>query len=147
MLFDVVRAGVEFTNMKMDTLSLGLVGPGFRCQCVVIFRVIPPRKSLADAIYYEARTTMFLKRLMDEFCVRHRVEREHVYFTYGAGTRRLADTDTLFSLVDGSTSEYLTEIPELAVAGQFRNVARPRFRIPHQGRAQAFPRGDVFANV
>ena len=64
-LFDVVRAGVEFTNMKMDTLSLGLVGPGFRCQCVVIFRVIPPRKSLADAIYYEARTTMFLKRLMD----------------------------------------------------------------------------------
>ena len=97
---------------------------------------------------------MFLKRLMDEFCVRHRVEREHVYFTYGAGTRRLADTDTLFSLVDGSTSEYLTEIPELAVAGQFRNVARPRCRIPHQGRAQAFPRGgenrrmgDVFANV
>lgn len=106
-LLDAVGAGVELTDVKMDALSLGRVRPGldFRFQCVANFRVTPPDGASVD-YYFKAKTTTPLEKMMEWYCALQRVEREQLYFTYGTGTRRLAGTDTIFSLLNGPMSEH-----------------------------------------
>jgi hypothetical protein len=107
-LLDVVHSGVDFSPMGKAALLLSRIRPALEFRCK---RVLHVRTTTASdiTVYFTLKSTTLLGTLFDALCERQGVARSQVYFTF-AGTRRLLDADTAYSLTDGLSSAHFDEV-------------------------------------